>query len=1099
MNFSLERKEIKSENLSILNEHTSEVQFQSSTGIENDNDSDNSKSKLPSIEAFRIIAPEEKRTPVPLPRMSIARKALLSVTNNSLQKEDNKSNTNSEVLPPPTFEPITSPRFVSEVSANLRVKPPPRKVFTFNSNSNANSDDEEEEEERPSTEESFEIKPNPIERKFLKPVSLVNRHKLSSQVNEKVDNNITVREKSLSLETKKENSTICFKNEINARRSLRETSLSSKTIREDQESAGRRSSGKQDLIKLYDLPDGKCQVTSTDSELSSKAFFLRDESPTPLAEWERIQRKNIEDDERNRLNKSLSVKPMTAKIRDIVKFPGVGFKSIFNKEKKTDIMGTVDGAGDIVFTRIPSGKSESKDDEVSTMKSPNMVKNVIQMDQDKQVSEESIYSDVVNGLNVTDGKPGSPVYVKTSIDLFNSELLFGNRAVRVTPTTTKQMNIERAKDIARAKVSPRHRNRSPRRSPSKESIINCNPLQKSPTDDPEMYYVQGKHSEARRSLRESISEKIESKIMNSNSASSLADLERKQRFKEASSIFRKNKVNQKKPWHEEKIPLYTSSWKFLAPSGVEESTEKVGELPTFIRAKSPPVRLTQIIGDSASENSSAATTPLVSPRTSPERSQLSVIKSEAQSESILNRTGTLENEEKMENDSSSDKKVDTENTPEPPPRRSKSIVHSLIQNSRLSERNESSLESFNLSKRPDLVSAAEEHLPPVAPKRKSFHFGMETDKNELIEHKTKYGMLNLSSKDNKTTNKESNESPSGARYNSYNRDDPNHYKSASTDRTAPKLKFYDHSSPAAMQRIPRKERPRNSERSSDAKGLYRHVSADRHEGYSFDRIGRRDDKRYLSNRKVKETERRVKVTTYKLGEKLVRENTEKFRTPIGLKKDITENDSKHVYEVVSPKKNSNRSDWLGVPKDDNERHQRSSRRREYDARRSEMQKRSRSEGRPLVHGRERKTSLDRNYSRHGKREPSNKRDRKQETDNTDSYDQRKTDRKSSENGKKNIYNSTKHSNVYYMKKSDQSDNRSKSSKDKAAYEKISKSSKDTEANKVNSRREKTLDSQPNSKQRNQDLKKKKTKNPDKATEMKEKRDQHQNKVSCSYL
>lgn len=102
-----------------------------------------------------------------------------------------------------------------------------------------------------------------------------------------------------------------------------------------------------------------------------------------LLEWEAMQRQRLEDEEKNRINKNLSMKPVSTKIKELVKMHG-SFMSMFSKDKKTDINGTVDGKDDIVFRKISSEnlhsipKNESiKEESPVTMKSPYMVKKLL--------------------------------------------------------------------------------------------------------------------------------------------------------------------------------------------------------------------------------------------------------------------------------------------------------------------------------------------------------------------------------------------------------------------------------------------------------------------------------------------------------------------------------------------------------------------------------------------------------------------------------------------------------------------------------------------------------------------------------------------------
>lgn len=101
-----------------------------------------------------------------------------------------------------------------------------------------------------------------------------------------------------------------------------------------------------------------------------------------LMEWEALQRQRLEDEERNRINKNLSMKPVSTKIKELVKMHG-SFMSMFSKDKKTDINGTVDGKDDIVFRKVTSENSsyelnnEAVKDTTVPMKSPYIVRKLL--------------------------------------------------------------------------------------------------------------------------------------------------------------------------------------------------------------------------------------------------------------------------------------------------------------------------------------------------------------------------------------------------------------------------------------------------------------------------------------------------------------------------------------------------------------------------------------------------------------------------------------------------------------------------------------------------------------------------------------------------
>ena len=928
------------------------------------------QSQVTDDEVYSVTTP----APVPAPRMSIQKKSLTSrdaKKENLIQYSANKaSDTCSQ------FEPILSPRFVSEASANLSVSPPPRKVFTFGSEGKELLEISDKEKGLNDRDSSSKIEVR--KRIILKPVSLLNKRYDIPEFDESIEKGF-LRENNLSLESRI--NSMSTKETAASRRSLREVS-SQKSGTEytfsNEVDALRINSGKQDLIKLYDLPDGKVLSKSESgpalSQYREKQFITKPTVKPLLSEWERQQRKNLEEEEKNRLNRSLSAgNPVTAKIREIVKFPGGGLKHIFAKEnKKADIMGTVDAADDIVFTRIPSGgKLENKKDP-DCMKSPNMVLNLLQKDIHQNVNEESIYSDVKCN-EIEHIKPSSPVYVKTYVDRFDSEILFGDGRVLNSAAGSKYLNNERLKDIARSKASPRHRNKfssdfsgdySKFSQQGVNNQINEKHSLNENVNNSSIYDGRPQKSWAfRRSLRERNSpDKEDSKLTNSNSATSLAELERKQRYKEAFSVFKKEKAaNKKGAWHEERIPLYTSSWKFLAPQRVEQENEPKTEkdLPSFLERRSPPVRLTQIIGDSNSQVSSAVTTPLVSPRDSPDGISLQ----------LTNKKNELLKQISLSPELS--KNLAT--IPEPPPRK---LKNTTVDNDRSTER-VAEIKSATPSHNDRTVSkynAEDDTPPPLAPKRKSL-VGKENFLNP-----EKFNNFQLNNIELSDTYEQQNIRRGIPRYSSDSHKERkaelNKYRMSGGDSGAMKLNtakhsldkqnYYEHSSPITNQRIPRKERDRNTDRYKDNRLGYRHVSADRYTSYSRDRskAGELDDRVNVDGR-LRETERRVKVTTYKLGERLVRESTEKFRSPVGSRRENTskrDGNNTSLHERLHSSDRSNK--LLGREKDDeHERRKRHTRRREYEERRSELQRRSRSESRPKNSLRDRVISLDRDYYR----------------------------------------------------------------------------------------------------------------------------------------
>ncbi|KAK3851697.1 hypothetical protein Pcinc_041673 [Petrolisthes cinctipes] len=138
------------------------------------------------------------------------------------------------------------------------------------------------------------------------------------------------------------------------------------------------------------------KVEVVDEEEARRASQRRREEKRrgSLLEWEAIQRQRLEEEERNRINKNLSMKPVSAKIKELVKMHG-SFMSMFTRDKKTDINGTVDGKDDIVFKKIspenfqPQMKGEVVKEVPITMRSPYMVKRVTSPGKDYSPRQES--------------------------------------------------------------------------------------------------------------------------------------------------------------------------------------------------------------------------------------------------------------------------------------------------------------------------------------------------------------------------------------------------------------------------------------------------------------------------------------------------------------------------------------------------------------------------------------------------------------------------------------------------------------------------------------------------------------------------------------
>ncbi|XP_066989259.1 LOW QUALITY PROTEIN: uncharacterized protein [Macrobrachium rosenbergii] len=102
----------------------------------------------------------------------------------------------------------------------------------------------------------------------------------------------------------------------------------------------------------------KLEVVDDEQKKHSPSKREEERRRSSLLEWEAMQRQRLEDEEKNRINKNLSIKPVSAKIKELVKIHG-SFMSMFSKDKKTDINGTVDGKDDIVFRKMSSDNTST--------------------------------------------------------------------------------------------------------------------------------------------------------------------------------------------------------------------------------------------------------------------------------------------------------------------------------------------------------------------------------------------------------------------------------------------------------------------------------------------------------------------------------------------------------------------------------------------------------------------------------------------------------------------------------------------------------------------------------------------------------------------
>ncbi|KAK7073566.1 hypothetical protein SK128_027877 [Halocaridina rubra] len=143
---------------------------------------------------------------------------------------------------------------------------------------------------------------------------------------------------------------------------------------------------RKSLDKLQDVnPKQKhyqVRVESAEDDVKKNSSRRKEEEKrkNSLLEWEALQRQKLEDEEKNRINKNLSMKPVSTKIKELVKMHG-SFMSMFSKDKKTDINGTVDGKDDIVFRKVSSYCEEFHKpplkEEPLPMKSPYIVKKML--------------------------------------------------------------------------------------------------------------------------------------------------------------------------------------------------------------------------------------------------------------------------------------------------------------------------------------------------------------------------------------------------------------------------------------------------------------------------------------------------------------------------------------------------------------------------------------------------------------------------------------------------------------------------------------------------------------------------------------------------
>ncbi|XP_037804195.1 uncharacterized protein LOC119598600 isoform X2 [Penaeus monodon] len=208
--------------------------------------------------------------------------------------------------------------------------------------------------------------------------------------------------------------------------------------------------------KVHDGSSSKMKVQQVtvevvdDEEPRKRRSAKEDERRrSSLMEWEALQRQRLEDEERNRINKNLSMKPVSTKIKELVKMHG-SFMSMFSKDKKTDINGTVDGKDDIVFRKVTSENSsyelnnEAVKDTTVPMKSPYIVRKLL-----------------------------SPVKQPIPQEVTPPQRLSRKDAAKGTPSSHKSPRVSR-RDNSRSRLAEGRRDASPHKSVSENNRESVN-------------------------------------------------------------------------------------------------------------------------------------------------------------------------------------------------------------------------------------------------------------------------------------------------------------------------------------------------------------------------------------------------------------------------------------------------------------------------------------------------------------------------------------------------------------------------------------------------------------------------------------------------
>ncbi|KAL7645732.1 UNVERIFIED_CONTAM: hypothetical protein RMT77_002609 [Armadillidium vulgare] len=342
-----------------------------------------------------------------------------------------------------------------------------------------------------------------------------------------------------------------------------------------------------------------------------------------LFEWEAIQRQRLEDEEKNKLNKTLSIKPVSSKIKDLVKIHSSIVASMFSKDKK-DYNGTVDAKEEIFFQKIPNNSKPNnvpiKQGLNNEMKSPFIVKNIENpiLNMEKEIPKHKIH---INE-NKKDAKNITPSLEREAYMFNQRNIYIDDDSIQKQRTKEKRTRIENIQSLVVGRKAKKYELDDNKRDSS--YIIQSN--------SEGNQYMPKKHSDPKDTYNAKYVYKEKEKI--NNYLNNLSN-ERSNSLKNDAKIIENDEANDFK-----RTSVYRRTFHECLPR--KESTNEVEKVPKtqensnykgsnfnrdeckrlYVKNSSKgrgPVNLIQIIGDTPSASSSNVSTPITSPRASPER------------------------------------------------------------------------------------------------------------------------------------------------------------------------------------------------------------------------------------------------------------------------------------------------------------------------------------------------------------------------------------------------------------------------------------------------------------------------------------------------